>query len=77
MGYTTFFESSAPQESISKELYFHSRDHKGRRAKMAALFALYLSPANTHENSSVTAISVKVTGISVAGYTGDMYSEHL
>ena len=32
MGYTTFFESPAPQESISKELYFHSRDHKGLRA---------------------------------------------
>ena len=30
MGYTTFFESPAPQESISKELYFHSRDHKGQ-----------------------------------------------
>ena len=35
MGYTTFFESSSPQESISKELYFHSRDHKGRRADKA------------------------------------------
>ena len=31
MGYTTFFESPAPQESISKELYFHSRDHKAQR----------------------------------------------
>ena len=30
MGYTTFFESPAPQESISKELYFHSRDHEGQ-----------------------------------------------
>ena len=29
MGYTTFFESPAPQESISKQLYFHSRATKG------------------------------------------------
>ena len=35
MGYTTFFESPAPHESISKELLFHTRDHKGRRAKIA------------------------------------------
>jgi hypothetical protein len=39
---------------------------------MTALFALYLSPANTHEISSVTAISVKVTGVSVTGEEGDM-----
>jgi hypothetical protein len=39
---------------------------------MTALFALYLSPANTHENSSVTAIVVKVTRILVTGEEGDM-----
>ena len=44
---------------------------------MTALFALYLSPANTHENSSVTAIVVKVTKILVTGEEGDMRYDNI